>query len=927
MDQSLKQLFLQTLSPHESIRNNAEAQLKALEKSVEFINYTRNVLMRDTDKQIQQISSIYLMNTLERNWKLPEMRVVVSDLQNNILRLLMAEEKYPRLAYQKILQCIFDNSEKETLESIFNSSAGFISSSDLAENKAALTLYEEVFKSDSLRFNLEGILEIMFNKLGNVFTAKFTEFLSTKRYSHACMSMKIVSKAYSNYSLPDFLNNVDVFSGFFHVAVQILKTEASEDDSFLRIQKWAAIFLYKFANKGLKKYFKNAELVSFVRKEQTLEAMYSAFTKVLGDYIGGKKLNEKVPVTCADFFTLFASNRHTRDYIRNNYMVLISSFILPAQGYNEEMKDKFEFNSDEYLRERYNYYSSDVRGGTSELFEEILHCDKEIESSVLGSLKSFLDSRVDDSNASMRYAVIGLLANVQKSVRKVLGESGFNGFVKSYIFPDLASPYEFLISQALYFLSLSESLDISDGSILEALNRIVSFTNMEHEILPVEACLALNVFFYNDALKSMFKPIIAGLFEKVLMLSKKHFLESLSTLMDSIIDCYTDDISVYAPQFVESICSSFMDHIEEDEEDKVTSISGCLTTIEKLIVTAEDQPEIVGRLYHSASKVIFYIFKNQKADFYQESFDLMNSFLFVLEHVNESMFEIFNIALAIDKDELSLYPREVGDFIDNFLSYGRETLIMPRTLELIYNAIDLFMPLNSAENEIYDEDFEAACRIIDSLMLNAGHAVHSLNQSIIPAILHKVTSNYDFANSYENLPLFALEAIMNCFIVAPSVCLSALGPFTTRFFSEINVHKNKFKRVYDKKLFILFVGNLFKAPSNLPIDYGALGEVFVEVLCTLPDAIKRRNKLKDDADNNEREDVEDDECSDYTADTISEDIYFETVLDKFNAYDYTRGILSTVVPKTVGESFISSMNNSQISRVKGVLEAPQAEQK
>lgn len=925
MDQSLKQLFLQTLNPHESIRNNAEVRLKSLERSAEFINYTRNALMRDPDRQVQQVSSIYLMNVMERNWKLPEMSTVVSDLQNNILRLLMIEDKYPKLAYQKILQCIFDNSDRGTLEDIFNSSASFISSSDPSENKAALVLYEEVFKSESLRFNLENILEIVFNKLGSVFTSKFTEFLSTKRYSHACIAMKIVSKAYSNYSLPEFLVSPEVFGGFVHVAMQIM-SEGSEDESFLRMQRWAATFLYKFANKGLKKYFKSAELISFVRKESTLESMYSAFTKILGDYIGGKKLNEKVPSTCADFFTLLASNKHTRHLIKRNYMFLISSFILPAQRYDEEMKEKFEFNGDEYLRERYNYYCSNIRSSTSELFEEILHCDKEIEANVLGSLKTFLDARTDDNSALVRYAVIGLLANSQKSIRKVFSDDGFSSFVKNYVFSDLVSPYEFLVSQALYFLSLTESLDITDNSILDALNRIVSFTSTDHEILPVEACLALNVFFYNESLKSMFKPIIANLFEKTLMLSKKHFLESLSTLMDSIIDCYTDDISMYAPQFVESICSSFMDHIERDEEDKITSISGCLTTIEKLIVAAEDQPEIVSHIYSSASKVIFYIFKNQKVDFYQESFDLMNSFLFVLELVNESMFEIFSIALSIDKDELSLYPREVGDFIDNFLSYGRETMVMPQTLELIYNVIDLFMPLESAENDIYDEDFEAACRIIDSLMLNAGHAVHGVNQNIIPAVLHKIVNNYDFASTHESLPLFALEAIMNCFIVAPSVCLSALGLFTPKFFSEIIAHIGKFKRVYDKKLFILFVGHLFKIPSGLPIDYGSLNEAFVGMLCTLPDAIKKRNKLKEDADNDEEGESEDND-SDYTADTISEDIYFETVLDKFNAYDYARTILSEVAPKTVGENFISSMNGPQVSRVKGILEAPQAEQK
>ncbi|ELA42713.1 uncharacterized protein VICG_00028 [Vittaforma corneae ATCC 50505] len=925
MDQSLKQLFLQTTSPNGAIRNNAESQLKSLEKNTEFLNYIRNVLMKDQDKIIQQISSIYYMNTIERNWKAPELKNVTTDLEDSILNLLLIEDKYPKLAYQKILQCVFNNSEKETILNIFRDSANFLSSTDLNKNKAALVLFEEVFRSEALRFNLEDILGVMFNKMGSIFTSRFTEYISTRKFALASICMKVIAKAYSHYTLPDFLNSLEVFSGYFQLAIQILNTKCEKDDGFLRLQKWAAFFLYKSTNKGLKKYFKNNDFVQFIRTDSTLELLYSTFSKLLNDYISGVSVHERGPIICADFFSLFAGNKRAKSFIKNNYMFLISSFILPSQSYSGDLKDNFEDNAEAYLRERYNYYNSDLRSATAELFEEILYSDKEVEMNVVSSMREFLDVGINESNAPMRFGVIGLLANTQKSLIKNLSGEEFHQFLVRYIFPDLSSPHLFLISQALYFLSLMESIEILDSQVYDALSKIFSLTNNENDILSVESCLALNAFFYNESLRNLFKPSIPSLFEKILFYTKKYFLESLSTLCDSIIDCFTEDITEYAPHFIQTICSSFMDHIESENEEKLNAISGCLNTIQKLVMTAEDKPEIVSSIYQYASRIVYYVFENQKTEFFQECFDLMNSFLYVLRSINENMFEIFILSLSSDKDEICLYPREICDYIDNFLTYGGERMITPKTLELIYNCIDIFMPINSSECDVYDEDFEAACRIIDSVMLNAGCAAHQLNQNLIPAIIHKLISNYEFANTYEALPIYALDSITNCFIVSPEVTLMNLGTFTETFFSELDVHKKKFIRVYDKKLLLLFMGTLFKINANISINYEVFCDLFVYVVTTLPEAIKKRNKLKQQEENADEE--LDGDYSDYSAEDIYEDIYFETVLDKFDAYEFTRGVLSTISPNTIGEKTVAAMSSSHIAQIKEVLEMPQEIQK
>ena len=145
-DQGLKQLFLQTSSPHDSIRKNAEENLRTLEKNAGFLDYVRNVLMKDSDKGLQHITSVYFMVTIEKHWKSPEIAPVIASLEESILSLLTIEDKYPKLAYQKVLQCIFDNSEKEKVEKIFLDSGRYLMSQTPAEYNAALILFEELFK-------------------------------------------------------------------------------------------------------------------------------------------------------------------------------------------------------------------------------------------------------------------------------------------------------------------------------------------------------------------------------------------------------------------------------------------------------------------------------------------------------------------------------------------------------------------------------------------------------------------------------------------------------------------------------------------------------------------------------------------------------------------------------------------------------------
>lgn len=924
MDQKLKKLLLDTLNPNELVRNTAEQQLGSMEKDPNLLMHILNVLMQDPQPTIQQISSLYIVNVLRKNWKSPEIASVVRELGSSIHRLLMVGARFPKQAYREILGLILDNSDDAARSALIERSVMCLQSSNDAEVHAALSIYEGLFKSDTLRYNMDEVLALLFNNHGQLFKDKFSEAIAKRNYQNAKMFMKVIARSYCYYSLPEHLMETTTFSDYFTLALSITaipnENERTFGPFFGKFKKWAYFFLFKSTSKGLKKYFKSDNLIGFISSDATLSSLFTAFSAVIKEHALGTVPHPKIAILTCDFFSLIASNRTTKHTMKLTTMNMVGSFILPVQSYNDEIRNNFEYDTDNYLWERYNFVSVNLRTGTANLFTELMNIDKDTRREIVCNLREYLNRTTDPNQ---KYGVLGLFAISQKHMLSVLGKEAFSSFVETQVLSELYSPHQFMISQALYFLSLSDEVELSSTASMTTLKYVAETINSQHSVLSVEACLAMQYFLNNDNMRNSVEALVPALLERVLLFSKRHYLDSLNSLMDTIIDQFSEQVAAYAPVFAKALCENTLALFTKDDDNKVAAISGCLTTIEKLVMSADEKVEIVQKIYKTASGVIYTIFTTELEDFYQEAFDLMNTFLFSLQAVDQGMMDIFDKALSAKPDELSLYPREISDFIDNFLSYGRDGVVNPVSLLKIYGAVDIFIKSEDQGEDIYDEDFEAGCKIIDSLMLNAGAATHSLNCELIPMFIRKIVVNYkNFMDDTRYLDVYALESIMNCFLIAPAEVLRTMQNFLPVFFSETIKKHKKFKRVHDKKVYLLFIGQLFRLEATLDVDYMGLNEAFVDVFCSLPTAIRHRNKLR--ADDKYEEDYDDSQSID---ESLEEDIWFETILDNFDAYDYTRNMLQQPLSQSIGQLAISKMTVAQVERIQAVLQEKQEQQK
>jgi len=185
--------------------------------------------------------------------------------------------------------------------------------------------------------------------------------------------------------------------------------------------------------------------------------------------------------------------------------------------------------------------------------------------------------------------------------------------------------------------------------------------------------------------------------------------------------------------------------------------------------------------------------------------------------------------------------------------------------------------------------------------------------------------------------IYVLELVMNCFILRPRETIQIMQEhdYFQDFFEKFFKQKNKFKRVHDKKICILFLGTICGLQENdIPgLNIQKLNKAFVSIITSLPVAIKLRNQMKDDEDvvNQSERDGSDDtefDASDASGmDILEEDIYFETTLDHFEPFGYISSILSSPVSGSYASRIISTMTDQQKESIAAVLNGERIVQK
>lgn len=929
MNFEIKEIFKNSLNPNSDLRIASEKRLALLQKDYNFLLSLPYSLMKDNDNLVKKTSSMFFKNAVVSEWNNKEFEETKKIIISKLLDFFTHADEINIFSFNGILVHFLNNEPVEETNKFITTTSMMIRGNDMLQFKIGLQVLLQIWDADKIKYQLENILQIIYKTSGQELLSSLHVFVSKKDYKLSYEILKFIAKSYNYYTIPEFLVRIDVFSYTVNITLQILKIENCTDFYTMKCKKWAAIFLYKSCNKGVKKFYKNSELSDFIIEKSRFEYIFNIFMYQL-KMDNSHQFSIPIQTSTVQFLTLCASDKTAYKYMEKDLVFLISEYILPLHNLNEKEEEDFENDPETFLREKYHFFNNNLRNESSTLFCEIV---KNLKHSTEGMnwLFTFFIQKLDLhkknpnlENAKITHGVYFLFSNITHTLFK-FSKKDFEKILNDYVFYDLKNSSLILKSQACYLLSFVEENITFDRNVIEALDTAVCLIRKRHPILSVDATLAMNFFISIPDIKEYFKKYIGEVIQSILTLSGSYDIEPLTYLLDNIMETFLNEVTEFAPSLVSSLGNLILSHLTSDQsenEDRIMVVSGFLRSVET-IVSSVDKTKILTRdLYQNFYNVLFYIFSERKDNFYQEALDITNNFLYTFDSIDTSMWHLLSLIIGLPKDDIILYPTEISEIVDNLVCSGKETVLDNNIYFKLLSIIKIYC--TEIEDTIYDDDFIAGCCVIETLLLNVGEKLFKLYPDNLDIFIKIITENIIKLDDDSSALIYGLEVIMNCFFIKPleTLHLLKINQFLEIFFNLIYKKRKEFCRVHDKKICVRFAGRLLslcQSEVTDPIDYKKISKFFTSVFCSLPAAIEARNKLIDSKDENNEisEDYNDEASEEYN--DLEEDIYFSTVLDIFDPYSYIYAILSSNSKGKVAELVMSSLSKEQFEAINEVF--------
>lgn len=886
-----------------------------------FIVTLPGTLMVDSDLTVKKVATIFFKNSVKRNWDSQEFKDYIL---KNIVQLMENADRPTLTYYKEILRFVFEKESADSLKDVLEKVPAHIQSIDAGNNYIALLILLLIQDNDILRYN-KSIVQPLVESVGASLMDKLLVYLKGKNYAMARLLMKYVTRMAKQHTMPPFLNDFGAYTTLCQTSKDVLSISDKTLD-VEKLKKWVLRFLHRATHKAFKKFHKDTNITDFIVQKSMVTDIYNACRNIIYQNSGDEAVHEKTVVCALEYIMLLLDEKEYFPLIIEDISFYLTSLVLKIHMFSEKAEMDFEDFPDTYLIHKYNYYSQDLKAVSGTFFTNLVKKLKKYPNYFDGIFK-YLCTILTNAretptmeNARLGYGALGLVALVSHHITSMKkGEAG--DFLMDYVFPLLSSEHVFLQSQTCHTLQFFEGNVVRNEAIFSVLERVHKFTSSPCDVLRVDAAHAVRFFFSSDMVQPAFVPLIPEIIQALIDLNNRYHIESLSDVLEEIINSYPDEVAQFAPKLTEALTVLVAQHLTNYNDDKLMLVAGYLRTIGGMISTIS-RPELLREMFRCSFDLLMFIFKEKKSDFYQESIDMMVNYVYNLKSVDEPMWFVFKMILSIDS-ELTNNVDEITNLVDNFISFGKEKILHEEYFSLVTGFIEKMCM--GDQDDFFEDDHNCGCRIMESLLLNNGQLLTSKLDAFVGYAIY----NKSFFENGSSAWVYSLNVVMHCFVVNPPVVIQALHAkgFSKEFFDKLYDNLSMFGRVHDKKSVLLFMGVLCGQPA-MELNYRRLAKVLVSMLKTLPEAINKRNDAKHSEEKSEESIASEDEdtFSDYNDDMLDEDIYFETILDTFDPFPYMIKVLGEAPSNSVGERLVGALSESQKETIQKILSVEQPKQ-
>ena len=554
------------------------------------------------------------------------------------------------------------------------------------------------------------------------------------------------------------------------------------------------------------------------------------------------------------------------NHLKPHMDTLISHVFFPILCQSDEDIELFDSDPPEYLHRKLNFYEEvsapDV--AATNLLVSLTKSRRKQTFSILnfvnGVVNRYESAPDDQKNAREKEGalrMIGTLASVILSKKSPIADQVEYFFVR-HVFPEFRSPHGFLRARACDTLGKFEQLEFKDASNLLIIYRNI-LESMADPALPVrvEAALALQPLIRHEVIRSSMQQNIPQIMQQLLKLANEVDVDALANVMEDFVEEFAAELTPFAVALSEQLRDTYLRIVrellerqsakEDDEtygdflDDKSITALGVLQTIGTLILTLEATPDVLMHLETILMPVIQITLENKLFDLYNEVFEIIDSCTFSAKSVSPTMWQAFVLMHKTFKSGAELYLEDMLPALDNFVSYGAETLVQtPTYIEALVGMVsDIFH-----DEKVGGMDRICGCKLAEAIMLNLrGHADRFV-PTFVELAMSTLSSNELKVKSYR---IHLMEMVINAIYYNPVIALHVLesNGWTNKFFSSWFSNIESFTRVHDKKLSIVAISSLLtlnatEVPTSVQQGWPRLLQGVVRLFQTLPAALKSK---------------------------------------------------------------------------------------
>jgi importin-7 len=610
--------------------------------------------------------------------------------------------------------------------------------------------------------------------------------------------------------------------------------------------------------------------------------------------------------------------------------VLLFHVIFPLMCFNDERKELWETDPEEYIRNETDCTSisfNDPRSAASDFVRQMVSLRS---GEVLSPLLKFVEMQLTAASkasplpydlAVRKDGALALFSAIseqlcltstkkpkKKAVEKLPDAKALVSLLQIYVLPDFASPYGFLRYRACTVFADFVAFDLefsgpaAEATLFQAFEGV--FRSLSDRELPVrvKAGIDIKTFLDRSELTGHVQRVVLPILENLLKIMGETECEGLASSLENLVEQYSTDIVPFAPQAIEQLSKQFLRLFDLEEDEADMACMGVMSTIMSLIEGISTLAESPTSPSSQASKTLFEnvtptliplldkVLSPSGIDHLQEGLDILSTLTYYLSPIPGSLWKYFIVLHSAVVQGWGIdYLDEMLNPFDNFISRGTEVFLTQQGPDGRPLTGMLFELVQKGLESVHEEAQVAAVRIAACIFESAtGNAVDNQVSPYVNLMRAKLNTEKTDTNRWL-MYFFAVVSFYN-----PVLVVNALAAEGAQFFTAFSELQEMYKNPDERKACVLAVAKILKSSEsiNLPSPVAVkLIEVLVAQTKNLPSLRVKyeeaKRKYEEESETDEWEDEDDLDIEDLQEDEDASnkhvDMYkkFKDTLAKF----------------------------------------------